>query len=84
MIMPSIAGNLEFLRVELIKGVIGRLGAMFISFLSLDETLGLRVVYNLCFPYTIIYLSSATPLSLFSDRISHYWQQFKVYSNTWH
>ena len=30
------------------------------------------------FPYNIVYLSSATPLSLFSDRISYCSQQFKV------
>jgi hypothetical protein len=36
------------------------------------------LIVNCHFPYKIIYLNSATPLSFFSDRISHYSQQFKV------
>lgn len=30
------------------------------------------------FPYNIVYFSPTTPLSLFSNRISHFYQQFKV------
>ena len=34
--------------------------------------------FNWDFPYKIIYVSSATPLSIFSGRILHCSQQFKV------
>ncbi len=37
---------------------------------------------ELTFPYTIIYVSPATPLSIFSDRISHYSQQFILFAFT--
>ena len=37
-----------------------------------------KIQVNWDFPYNIVYLSSATPLSLFSDKISHCSQQFNV------